>query len=76
MKQAEQASLDELAGRCPAKTLEHAANAPHGEQGAATRASSASRGELFILKPQLWGMGMDLEELGRRLRRWWPGSVP
>jgi hypothetical protein len=27
------------------------------------------RKEVFILKPTLWGVGIDLKELGRRIRR-------
>jgi hypothetical protein len=27
--------------------------------------------ELMTLKPQLWGIGIDLKELGRRCLRWW-----
>jgi hypothetical protein len=27
--------------------------------------------ELLALKPTFWGVGIDLKEAGRRLRRWW-----
>jgi hypothetical protein len=33
--------------------------------------ASQQRPELFTLKPGIWGMSIDLKELGRRAVRWW-----
>jgi len=37
---------------------------------AVTTKSEKTQGELLTLRPTLWGLGIDLKELGRRVRRW------
>jgi hypothetical protein len=36
-------------------------------------ASSPKAGEVLTLKPGLWGVSIDLKEVGRRVGRWWRG---
>jgi len=31
--------------------------------------------ELVTLKPTLWGVGIDLKEVGRRVYKWWRGRT-
>jgi hypothetical protein len=52
----------------PAKP--HLADASPGAQSAGAPATDA-RSEVLILKPTLWGMGIDLKEAYRRVRRRW-----
>jgi hypothetical protein len=33
--------------------------------------SETAAAEMLTLKPTLWGIGIDLKELGRRLKQWW-----
>jgi Hypothetical protein (DUF2513) len=37
---------------------------------AVTTKSEKTQGELLTLRPTLWGLGIDLKEFGRRVRRW------
>jgi hypothetical protein len=39
-----------------------------------TAPSEQKQGELLTLKPGVWGMTIDLKEVGRRLRRYWKKS--
>lgn len=58
-------SLDDLvaaaSSRRPAQTLP---STPPAHQQA----------EILTLKPGIWGMSIDLKELGRRVLNWWRGS--
>ena len=51
-------------------------------QSAAVTSSTTSsiRGErpneLLVLKPSIWGLSIDLKELGRRARSWWQRRAP
>jgi hypothetical protein len=37
----------------------------------AAAASEQKPSEILTLKPTLWGIGIDLKEVGRRARQWW-----
>jgi hypothetical protein len=69
-------SLDELVGS-PCPTLDDLVASPHRQVQTPASAprppSPPPQTEIVTLKPSLYGMSIDLKELGRRGLKWWRG---